>query len=128
MTAILTLDTDPMVPPADWLSHVGAVPRRPAPEVYRARRRVVLAAVFGLVVAAAVGIASLGNPAAAGRGGQVADSVVITVMPGDTLWGIARGLAPDSDPRSLVYELSALVGRGPLQPGQELVVPRSVLD
>ncbi len=127
MTATLSPDTYSMAPPGGRSSHVGSVPLRLAPEVYRARRLTVLALAFGLMVGAAVGVASLGSPAAAGRGDRTVDSLVITVMPGDTLWGIARGLAPDADPRPLVHELSALAGQGPLQPGQELVVPRSAL-
>lgn len=108
---------------------VDAAPHRLAPEIYRARRLAALALAFGLVVGAVVGIVSVGGQAAASRGDQasVTESVLITVMPGDTLWGIARGLAPDADPRALVHELSAIAGKGPLQPGQQLVVPHSAI-
>jgi len=134
MTAAIEVSSRRFVPvgPAhggSTVSSVGAAPRRLAPEIYRARRLAAVALAFGLVVGAVVGIVSVGGQAAASRGDQadVTDSVLITVMPGDTLWGIARGLAPDTDPRALVHQLSAIAGKGPLQPGQQLVVPHSVI-
>jgi hypothetical protein len=45
------------------------------------------------------------------------------VQPGDTLWSIARRVAPDRDPRPVVDEmLKANDLHGGLQAGQELVV------
>jgi hypothetical protein len=45
------------------------------------------------------------------------------VQPGDTLWGIARQVAPGRDPRPVVDEIvEANDLRGGLQAGQELVV------
>jgi Tfp pilus assembly protein FimV len=53
-----------------------------------------------------------------------APRVHYVVQPGDTLWSIARRVAPGRDPRPVV---DALVEsndlRGGLQPGQELAVP-----
>ena len=47
------------------------------------------------------------------------------VREGDTLWTIARRLAPGSDPRPIVDVLSAANGldAGRIVPGQTLVVP-----
>jgi LysM repeat protein len=47
------------------------------------------------------------------------------VREGDTLWTIARRLAPGSDPRPIVDVLSAANGldAGLIVPGQTLVVP-----
>jgi len=47
------------------------------------------------------------------------------VRPGDTLWSIARSLAPNEDPRSLVDAIAAAnhVDAGSIVPGQALVVP-----
>jgi len=103
--------------------------RRLAPEVYRARRLAVLAVAFAVAVGALVGVASIGNQAAASRGAQLdaTNSISITVMPGDTLWGIAERLDPGSDPRPLVHELTALAGKGTLQPGQIIVIPDSLV-
>lgn len=53
---------------------------------------------------------------------------VITVAPGDTLWGIALRLAPGQDPRPLVSALTRANGGTLLQVGQELVIPAELLD
>jgi len=47
------------------------------------------------------------------------------VRPGDTLWSIARRLAPSEDPRPLVDAIAAAnhVDGGWIVPGQALVVP-----
>lgn len=47
---------------------------------------------------------------------------VYVVQPGDTLWDIARGLAPDRDPRVMVHELSGTAGGAALVPGQTIVI------
>jgi len=47
------------------------------------------------------------------------------VMPGDTLWSIAEGIAPQADPREVIGEitrLNALEG-GALQIGEQLAIP-----
>jgi LysM repeat protein len=47
---------------------------------------------------------------------------VYVVQPGDTLWDIARALAPSKDPRAVVHELSGTVGGAALEPGQRIVI------
>ena len=47
---------------------------------------------------------------------------VYVVQPGDTLWDIARALAPGEDPRALVHELAGTAGGAGLEPGQRLVI------
>jgi len=50
----------------------------------------------------------------------------VQVQPGQTLWDIARQLAPDQDPRLVVdaiVDLNALTDPGSLQVGQRLGVP-----
>jgi LysM repeat protein len=49
---------------------------------------------------------------------------VVQVQPGDTLWSIARRVAPDADTRAVVDAIAArngLVG-GALHPGQRLLI------
>ncbi len=122
MTATLSSQTHPTPAPI-------VVSPRLAPEIYRARRLAVLALAIGLIVGTAVGLVSTGNQAGASLGDQVPeDALVVTVMPGDTLWQIARSLSPNDDPRGLVHDLESIAGEGPIQPGQQLVIPRSVLD
>jgi nucleoid-associated protein YgaU len=47
------------------------------------------------------------------------------VRSGDTLWSIARSLAPEDDPRSIVDSIAAAneVDAGSLVPGQVLLIP-----
>ena len=47
---------------------------------------------------------------------------VYVVQPGDTLWDIARAVAPDRDPRTLVHELSGTAGGAALEPGQRILI------
>ena len=47
---------------------------------------------------------------------------VYVVRPGDTLWDIARALAPGRDPRVLVHELSGTAGGAALEPGQRILI------
>ena len=54
-------------------------------------------------------------------------TVSYTVKPGDTLWSIARRIAPGQDPRPVVERLIADNHlRGTLQAGQAIHLPASV--
>lgn len=53
--------------------------------------------------------------------------LVVTVAPGDTLWDIARRLAPGRDPRPLVSALTEANGGTLLQVGQDVVIPAHLL-
>ncbi|MFN2539322.1 MAG: LysM peptidoglycan-binding domain-containing protein [Mycobacteriales bacterium] len=50
-----------------------------------------------------------------------------TVQPGETLWVLAKRVAPQHDPRALVDEIRALnhLSSGSLQVGQQLLLPRT---
>ena len=82
--------------------------------------------VLGLVL----GVVLFGRQAGANRPAEqlAAEAVTVTVQPGDTLWTIARSLAPDDDPRPLTDALVDLAGGTSLQPGQRIVIPGSLLD
>ena len=86
------------------------------------RRRLTLALSLMLVAAAWAGpavraLGSTEDPARVARSSYV-------VREGDTLWSIARHLAPDGDPRPIVDELATANGvdAGSIVPGQTLVV------
>jgi nucleoid-associated protein YgaU len=85
------------------------------------RRRLALAVSLTLVAAAWAGpaVRALGStdPVRIARSSYV-------VREGDTLWSIARRLAPDGDPRPIVDELATANGvdAGSIVPGQTLVV------
>jgi hypothetical protein len=104
------------------IEQVFPFPWRPREEVNRMRPRTrgrVLA--VGLVVAVfllvAPGLARGDGP------DRPAPRVTYVVEPGDTLWSIARRVAPDQDPRPVVDGLiEANNLRGGLQAGQELSI------
>ena len=78
------------------------------------------------LVAVLFGAFSLGRSVseAAAPGDQPAAHVV-TVEQGDSLWTLARRVAPDNDPRDVVAQirdLNDLTSAG-LVPGQQLVLP-----
>jgi nucleoid-associated protein YgaU len=70
-------------------------------------------------------------PGVAMGGGSDAEGpvVVYVVEPGDTLWGIARRLDPDGDPRPVVDRLARFNDLGPaLQAGQSLRIPAALAE
>ncbi len=89
------------------------------------RGRLLLLLLAAAVMATAF---SAGRASAAARGGQPsrppAGSVV--VQRGDTLWSVARGVAPTRDPRVTVERLRRLnhLPTVQIRPGQRLLIPR----
>ncbi|MGW0227754.1 LysM peptidoglycan-binding domain-containing protein [Actinopolymorpha singaporensis] len=79
-----------------------------------------LAGVLGLLAQAVLDAAP-----AAGAAGPTA-TTTITVEPGETMWGIATQLTPNTDPRATIDEiarLNDLSRAGDLRVGQRLIVP-----
>ena len=115
-----------------------AVAARPSDEVLARRRLVAVGVLVALALAVvlllAIEVRPSGIPASAAGSGPssasqpavlaagVADRFYI-VEAGDSLWSIARALAPFRDVRAYVDELDALNGGTSLQPGQRLVLP-----
>jgi nucleoid-associated protein YgaU len=66
-----------------------------------------------------------GRVAADGREAAPASNEVVTVMPGDTLWGIAERRYPDADPRQKVVQIERLnaLSDPTIEPGQRLRLP-----
>ncbi|MBG6180560.1 LysM peptidoglycan-binding domain-containing protein [Arthrobacter sp. CAN_A1] len=62
---------------------------------------------------------------AAAEGGEVTQTVSVSVAAGETIWQIATEFAPDRDPRDVVSEIVELnsLGTSVLQAGQQLDVP-----
>jgi LysM repeat protein len=90
-----------------------------------ARTAVILAA---LLVALVVSIVGHAASSSAGNGPAVSATSTVVVQPGQTLWSIARGVAPGTDVRESVariQELNGLNGPGAstVRPGQSLIVP-----
>ncbi|WP_029145734.1 LysM peptidoglycan-binding domain-containing protein [Microbacterium luticocti] len=93
-----------------------------------ARGRRVLAALVALPVAAALGWAALGGGSAlASRdaGAPAGTFATITVSAGDSLWSIARQVAPAADPRDVVDAIMRLnaLQTAVVSPGERLALP-----
>lgn len=89
------------------------------------RGRIVLGALVATpVVALSMLIATPGALAESEARGN--DFEYMTVLAGDTLWGIAEVIAPDADPRDVVAEIMSLnqLDSASLTPGQEIAIPR----
>lgn len=108
----------------------GRLRSRPLPDRdARIRRR-------RLAVLAAAAVLALGLPGAAAFAADVtspspqagpvplraAPGDTYVVEPGDTLWTIARRIAPESDPRPVVDALRSANGGAQLEVGEELVL------
>lgn len=98
-------------------------------QIYRRRRLVVAVVAFVVIamVAIAVVTTSGGVGADDGTARPAAPSITHVVGPGDTLWSIARAVAPGADPRPIVHELQKQTGSPVLQVGQVVTVPARVL-
>lgn len=98
--------------------------RQPAIRLTRRGR----AAVFiGSSLLLASGVIASGQLAGAGEEAPAGPATaVVVVQPGDSLWSIAKELAPKADPRETVMRLRELNGLGNavVVPGQSIVVPQ----
>ncbi|NJI60911.1 MULTISPECIES: LysM peptidoglycan-binding domain-containing protein [Microbacterium] len=96
------------------------------------RGRAVLLAVASVPLAIGIAFAALSGGSAIASGADTAAVSVetVTVMPGDTLWSIATGVAPGADPRDVIGEISRmnLLRGGELQIGQTLAIPAQYVD
>lgn len=92
-----------------------------------ARGRRLLVALASLPLAVGIVFAALsgGNALATGEAAAPTSFETVTVLPGDTLWSIAAEVAPESDPRDVIGEISRLnlIQGGVLQVGQEISIP-----
>lgn len=99
---------------------------RPVARVRLTRRgQVLVVAVLAALLLAAF---TLGRPGASQADTEAplpAALGVTTVHPGETLWGVARRIAPDGDVRQVVAQIRELndMGTSTLQAGQQLLLP-----
>ena len=84
------------------------------------RRR--LAVLMGVTVLTITGIGVASASGSSGRSTGPSTHVRV-VMPGESLWSIAREVKPSGDVRPLVAKLRGQLSGAILQPGDELVVP-----
>jgi hypothetical protein len=87
--------------------------------VYRRRRFVAAALGVGIVLVAGQAAAALGgSPLAPVERRPQVHAEQVVVEPGDTLWSIAKRVAPDRDPREVVDALVQARGTAALLPGE----------
>ncbi len=95
-----------LVPVSYALSGNIECPERFAERPYRMSRRARLAITLTMLAAALiVGIGALVGPSA-----TPAVTGTVTVTSGDSLWSIARYIAPESDPRDVIAQIEQLNG------------------
>lgn len=93
----------------------------------RLTRRGRLAALVVFLAALLAGgvLVGPGTSRASGEAGPGREYAYVVVQPGETLWGIARQAAPDTDPRATIErirDLNALSDTG-VQAGQRIALP-----
>ncbi|MDF2561994.1 MAG: hypothetical protein K0R99_3440 [Microbacterium sp.] len=117
------------------LSTAAVIPASPRPSTrlrLTTRGRAVLLAIASVPLAIGIAFAALSGGSAIASGADTATVSVetVTVMPGDTLWSIATGVAPEADPRDVIGEISRmnLLRGGELQIGQTLAIPAQYVD
>ena len=106
-------------------------PARPAattaaPARLTRRGRIVVVLVLAAIALVAFSLGRATTSEAARRTTAVTTPRPTTVVqPGDTLWSIARRIAPGADPRGTVERLGDLndLGGRPIQAGQRLTLP-----
>ena len=89
------------------------------------RGRVVIVTAFALLICAAFLMGRSGADASTDKAGAPSYTQT-TVQPGETLWSVAKRVAPQHDPRALVDEIRSLnhLHSASLTVGQQLLVPR----
>lgn len=105
-----------------------AVSVRPPSTVRLTRRGRVVVLTAALLIAFAVGVfVTAAGSVASQRPGTPEATAIVQVTNGETLWGIAAGLADDGEVRSMMQRIQRLnaLDTGVLQAGQRLVVPAS---
>jgi nucleoid-associated protein YgaU len=107
-------------------------PARPRPSTatgdpaLRLTRRGRLVVVLVVLALAYVALTMVSAPAASTGQVRHVHAHTVVVTPGETLWDIARSVAPESDPRDVIAEivdLNSLTDPGAIRVGQPLDVP-----
>jgi nucleoid-associated protein YgaU len=102
------------------------VTRRERVAVYWRRRAIATALGLGIVLTAAHAGVALGGSTTSTSGRSPHPHVErVVVRQGDTLWSIARRVAPASDPRSVVDALAAARGTSDVRAGDTITWPVS---
>lgn len=96
------------------------------PQVHLTRRgRALMLLALVAVLFAAFSLGRANTQAAPIAGETPATVEQIIVQPGDSLWVVARRIAPENDPREVISQIRRLnrLGDSQLQAGQQLLLP-----
>lgn len=99
--------------------------RRPATLRLTRRGRLVMVVLFLAALLAGGVLFGSTSTRATGEAGAPRDYQYLVVQPGQTLWGIAKDVAPQEDPRATIEairRLNALSGTG-VEAGQRIALP-----
>ncbi len=90
-----------------------------------ARGRAVLLALLAIPLALGIGLGVMNGGGADATNGAPATLQYVTVESGQTLWGLAKQIAPNADPRDVVAELMQLnqLPSGAVPAGLHLAIP-----
>jgi LysM domain len=90
------------------------------------RGRIVVTTLASIpLVIAAIAFALNGGGASASQHGSSVAQTYVTVDAGQSLWQLAKSIAPHSDPRDVISDILSLNGldSGEVFPGQQLAIP-----
>lgn len=92
------------------------------------RGRVVFGALAVMLAMAVLAVVALFGASQAQASHEPTDSVAfeyVVAEPGDSLWSLAHRVAPESDPRDVIYDMKRLnqLEQSDLVIGQELAIP-----
>jgi LysM repeat protein len=89
-----------------------------------ARGRAVLLGIVSVPVVVAALLFGINAGAATGTSSST-PLATITVVGGETLWGVARQIAPTADPRDVIADLMSVnqLKSADIQPGERLAIP-----
>ncbi len=125
-TAHLTLVPTPSAADLEDMVQLGRTSRhRPAALRLTPRGRSVAVALFLLTLLAGGVLFGSTATRASGEAGAPQDYQYLVVQPGQTLWGIAKEVAPQEDPRATIEairRLNALPDTG-IEAGQRIALP-----
>ena len=97
----------------------------PAPLVLTRRGRRVVAILALLPIVAVFWLMGMRNAQASDTTTPRPTMQTITVKSGQTLWSIAKSIAPDTDPRETIYNIEQINGlkTSAVEAGSQIIVP-----
>lgn len=110
-----------------YVNRRGTAQRRSAPTLRLTRRGRLVVFTFALLAAFALGLVVAAGSVATEKPGHAEPTTVVTVAPGETLWGIAAELAENGEVEEMMARIERLnaLDSAALESGQKLRVPAS---